>query len=48
MPKGHASKREKKKPKAKSEKSIISDSNLLPNPEVEIIKKKRKYRGEDN
>ena len=47
MPKGHASKREKKKPKTKSEKSIISDSDLMPSPEVEIVKKKRKYRGEN-
>lgn len=41
MPKGHATKREAKKPKKKTKKFVASPS-VYAEQEVEIIRKKRK------
>ena len=48
MPKGHAPKRESKKPKKKKQDTneIIS-SPVFGSTEVEVVKKKRKPRNED-
>ena len=48
MPRGHASKRETKKPKKSTAKPVaISPQSLVPT-EVEVIKKKRKPRDEED
>ena len=48
MPSGHASKREAKKPKKKAAKPVaITPPSLVPT-EVEVIKKKRKPRDEED
>ncbi len=47
MPRGHAAKREKKKPKKKATGSDFLASPIAATPEVEIVKKKRKVRDED-
>lgn len=48
MPRGHAAKREKKKPKKKAPTgSDFLDSPIVASAEVEIVKKKRKPRDED-
>ena len=47
MPRGHAAKREKKKPKKKTQATDFLDSPIVASTEVEIVKKKRKPRDED-
>lgn len=48
MPRGHASKRESKKPKKKPDKPLSNMSDtLFTSAEVEVVKKKRKSREED-
>jgi len=47
MPKGHPQKRETKRPKKKSEKQQLLGSPVFTSSEVEIVKKKRKPRDED-
>ena len=48
MPRGHASKRENKKPKKKAAKPVaISPPPLVPS-DVEVIRKKRKPRDEED
>ena len=47
MPRGHASKREAKKPKKKAVKPVaITPPTLVPT-EVEVIKRKRKPRDDE-
>ena len=47
MPKGHAPKRETKKPKKKADAQVLAPSSEFVSPEVEVIKRKRKRRDED-
>lgn len=47
MPRGHAAKREKKKPKKKTQNTDFLASPIVASTEVEIVKKKRKPRDED-
>ncbi len=47
MPRGHAAKREKKKPKKKEQKPTFLDSPVVASAEVEVVRKKRKPRAED-
>ena len=47
MPRGHAAKREKKKPKKKTDTSDFLASPIVASAEVEVVKKKRKPRDED-
>ena len=46
MPRGHATKRESKKPKKKASKQPTLIDPMLAPTEVEVIKKKRKPRVE--
>ena len=50
MPKGHAPKRENKKVKAKKRQDtqILAPSVEFVSPEVEVIRKKRKRRDEED
>ena len=45
MPKGHATKREAKKPKKKAKK-LVASTSVYAEQEVEIIRKKRKPKDE--
>ena len=47
MPRGHASKRETKKPKKKSVKPVAISPPDFTSTEVEVVKKKRKPREEE-
>ena len=47
MPRGHAAKRERKKPKKKTDTSDFLASPIVASAEVEVVKKKRKPRDED-
>ena len=47
MPRGHASKREAKKPKKKAAKPVAISPPLVVPSEVEVIRKKRKPPDED-
>jgi len=47
MPRGHASKREAKKPKKKSAKAVAISPPDFTSTEVQVIKKKRKPREEE-
>ena len=49
MPKGHAPKRETKKPKArkKADNQVLAPSSQFVSPEVEVIKRKRKRRDDE-
>ena len=47
MPRGHAQKRETKRPKKKADKQPLLGSPVFTSSEVEIVKKKRKPREED-
>ena len=47
MPRGHAAKREKKKPKKKTETTDFLTSPIVASTEVQVVKKKRKPRVED-
>ena len=46
MPRGHAAKREAKKPKKNAKKQVLS-STVFANENVHVIPKKRKPREED-
>ena len=48
MPRGHASKRETKKPKKKAAKPVAVAPPILVPTDVEVIKKKRKPRDEED
>ena len=47
MPRGHAGKREQKKPKKKASKQVSILSQEFISPEVEVIKKRRKPKDEE-
>ncbi len=47
MPRGHAAKREKKKPKKKTQSPDFLASPIVASTEVEVVKRKRKPRDED-
>ena len=47
MPKGHAPKRETKKAKKKAESHVLAPSSEFVSPEVEVIRRKRKRRDEE-
>ena len=47
MPKGHAPKRESKKPKKKADKTPVIIAPIVPSGEVEVIKKRKKSRQEE-
>ena len=47
MPRGHAAKREAKKPKKKAKK-LATPSAIYAEQEVEVIRKKRKPRDEED
>ncbi len=47
MPKGHAPKRESKKAKKKADGPILTPPSQFVSPEVEVIKRKRKRRNEE-
>lgn len=47
MPKGHAPKRETKKPKKKSDTSVGITTPILASTEVQVIRKKKKKPEED-
>lgn len=47
MPRGHAAKREFKKPKKKVDKQPSLTAPVFTSTEVEVVKKKRKSRDEE-
>ena len=47
MPRGHAAKREAKKPKKKAVKQTSLPAPLFISAEVEVVKKRRKPRDEE-
>ena len=47
MPKGHAPKRETKKAKKKADGQVLAPSSEFVSPEVEVIRRKRKRRDEE-
>ena len=47
MPRGHAAKRESKKPKKKPDKQPSLIAPVFTSVEVEVVKKKRKPREEE-
>tara|TARA_B100000315_G_C14211426_1_gene422238 strand:+ start:415 stop:561 length:147 start_codon:yes stop_codon:yes gene_type:complete len=47
MPRGHAAKREAKKPKKKAKK-LVTPSAVYAEQEVEVVRKKRKPREEED
>ena len=47
MPKGHKPKRETKKVKKKVGKAIFSSAVEVPSPDVQVVRKPRKPREED-
>lgn len=47
MPRGHAAKRESKKPKKKVDKQPSLTAPVFTSTEVEVVKKKRKSRDEE-
>jgi len=48
MPKGHAARREKKKTKKKVDKPVIMSTAVFTSPEVDVVKRKRKPREEED
>ena len=47
MPRGHAGGREKKKAKKKVDKPLVMPESAFVSPEVEVIRKKKKSRNEE-
>ena len=47
MPRGHAAKREAKKPKNKDDKKFISPPPLVAPSQVEVVGKRRKVKEEE-
>jgi len=47
MARGHAPKREIKKPKKKGEKRVIGPSPVLASPAVKVVPKRRKTQDEE-
>ncbi len=48
MPKGHAARREKKKTKKKVDKPVTMTTAVFTSPEVDVVKRKRKPREEED
>ena len=47
MPKGHAPKRETKKPKKKAEKRVVVAAPVFTSADVEVVPKRRRPREDD-